>query len=777
MAQDTVEAPRQADSTEGDARLTSYSSIESDAGNLHGSAEENESEHSEAEKFCDDYFQSLSDQKEQILDYAESTDYTRKQMLLRNLAQPIFEDLQQSDPNNAPRNVAYFLHRFIQFADTEFYNSADHQSLEDTAELLTITSDALFDTPETLFDTPNTHNERSVFRLVDDPEQQRSLTAEASNSRTAGVIALPFIKEYARSVQKNPEALSEEAEPSSQQPVDERLDSIKALEVTGAYLASLAEQDTGGESREAIIQYLEKTAQEDQRPLVSMLANNARINIEIERIAALHPDLSEATKTDYLNDEQLDLLEFQAQAQEGQQYLRTNYYKHHGQEEAVTMKVAHDMVAALDQTNQPVEYLVYNPEEVNGDMLDASVIKKAFRPSELTRDISAHNETVDETAAVQRLHEPYTIGYLNHELGIDIRTLPFDTQINFLEFSIGNERAGFERVKNCLQELPANNNQFIESFLALEHGEDFGEVLLDIAEAAPQEDMQELLETIGEFREMSTAFSQLFPEEIQSATEKAMSERLTELLALVREVSVNGAYETEDLNGLDVPIEVRDLPTMIEDITTLKESISQLIESVGSNTAQAVTQSKEEGFALYRFMPSQEAPRPALLYIRPEGAYGYDPQIEYGRPGEGVEASISFIANPGSDEYISPYKKGRAQDELSIRLDREGLEPGYSPTDTDRDPTRETGTISLDIGSILGRGESFGTRIGREIAAGNQLRAQRLGIKPRLNHNSEAFDQERFGTSEGFAGLARKMDSMAMARLNGAGTDAPVPGR
>lgn len=80
------------------------------------------------------------------------------------------------------------------------------------------------------------------------------------------------------------------------------------------------------------------------------------------------------------------------------------------------------------------------------------------------------------------------------------------------------------------------------------------------------------------------------------------------------------------------------------------------------------------------------------------------------------------------------------------------------PADSDRrDPTRKDGLISVDVSSGMGKSDTLPVRIGRLIAAGNRIRARRIGTEDSLHHNTKYFDQEKYGDGDGSAYLARSV--------------------
>ena len=182
------------------------------------------------------------------------------------------------------------------------------------------------------------------------------------------------------------------------------------------------------------------------------------------------------------------------------------------------------------------------------------------------------------------------------------------------------------------------------------------------------------------------------------------------------------------------------------------------IITAGDVSVTRVVQGTEQ-FIMYRF--ASEMFGSALLYIRPEGAKGYDRDYEYGNR-KGVEASISFIVNPRDPHHL---RSDKDPDGVSIRFDREGRMVDDSPFAEDRDPTNEHGTISADISSGLGNPLRMPVRIGRFIAAGNILRAKRVGSRESLHHNTNYFNQEKYGRAGGFAKLAIYTAHMAEAMI------------
>ena len=213
--------------------------------------------------------------------------------------------------------------------------------------------------------------------------------------------------------------------------------------------------------------------------------------------------------------------------------------------------------------------------------------------------------------------------------------------------------------------------------------------------------------------------------------------------------------------------------------------------SIISDTITDVKNGEKDAFAEVVLQPSETRTRTmynfyspnhgyALLYTRPEGAIGaFDPAFEYGKTSSrysqfarnsGVEASISFIANPENPfalpNPIRPaFVKEPGKDILdkvsAIRLDREGRAPGSSAQNPERDPISKIGTISVDLAAINDGPDTPSGKIARLITVGNLLRQQKRGTNYSLNHNTGWFDQNVYGTATGFKSLVDHIDALA----------------
>ncbi|MGB4761851.1 MAG: hypothetical protein WBP12_00675 [Candidatus Saccharimonas sp.] len=384
--------------------------------------------------------------------------------------------------------------------------------------------------------------------------------------------------------------------------------------------------------------------------------------------------------------------------------------------------------------------------------------------------------TDDDVTLFQELQHPALKGYMEWQLGgIRLEDIPLAAQFQLVKFAGTRSSADFERLTEvCARKLTSAERQpFLEAFLSAEFGDDYGEMVLSIAEHAPPDQTRDILQTINQFREHSAKIARWYAEydpELARATEMAMNERLTDALYAIEELARSGKLEVDVAPHRNNPdyendgrfmMKLESLESGMEVLHALEKSLElqhTVITSPDVSVSRVVDEDTEQ-FMIYRFSSAEHGD--ALLYIRPEGAKGYDRDFEYGNR-RGVEASISFIVNPTDPHHLRSDKDPHG---VSIRFDREGRIVGESPFSEDRDPTRLDGIISLDISSELGDGRYTPVKIGRLIAAGNILRAERIGTEISLHHNTNYLDQQVYGNRGGFAKLAVYVAHMAEAMI------------
>lgn len=386
----------------------------------------------------------------------------------------------------------------------------------------------------------------------------------------------------------------------------------------------------------------------------------------------------------------------------------------------------------------------------------------------VVRPLETDNDTID---LLEIIHDAEIAKLVDHQIGVRVDRLPIDEQMRLLTYM--NNATPKDYVRLCVAIQNAQEPETLaRAFLATEFGSDYGDLILTIAEKIPSEQSQRVFETISRFRMRTHEFAYWFHDydpEFALATEHAMNERLTDALSAMEELALKGTLHVdvaphrarEDyVDDGRFMCDVKSLDEGIRIIENLEKSMG-LIHDIISAPDVIVTHinENEDQFIMYRF--TSQTYGTALLYVRREGARAYDKNHEYGN-GKGVEASISFIVNPTNPHHL---RSDKDPDGVSLRFDREGRMVDESPFVKDRDPTREDGTLSVDISSVLGDASRTPVKIGRLIAAGNLLRATKVGSHESLHHNTNYFDQTHYGKAGGFAKLAIYTAHMAEAML------------
>lgn len=425
----------------------------------------------------------------------------------------------------------------------------------------------------------------------------------------------------------------------------------------------------------------------------------------------------------------------------------------------IERRARHSYESYITMPLEQQEYLsgIFDYEQVV-DIENRKLVIENAQP--LTEVFGADNKMV---AIFQEMHRPIVRAIIENSIGVSLKDITLENQSAFLRFCLHRSKTEYDRLSEVMLATPQESRILLfETFLATEFGDDYGDAILDIAEKATPEQSAHVFELLGQLREGSHNFAHMFASidpELAGATEKAMNERITDVLAALQEVVNNGSLHEDvaphrsradyvhngrfdvDIHSVDEALEI------VEELTKTFATIHDII-SAKDLTIGHVNENDSQ-FILYRLKSEQQGQM--MVYVRPEGAYGHDRQVEYGNF-KGVEASISFMVDPKNPHR---FFKPKDPDAVSIRFDREGRLVDEAPDSDRRDPTRKDGLISVDLSSGLGKTSALPVKIGRLIAAGNRIRARRRGTEDSLHHNTNYFDQEKYGDSDGFAQLAR----------------------
>ena len=381
-------------------------------------------------------------------------------------------------------------------------------------------------------------------------------------------------------------------------------------------------------------------------------------------------------------------------------------------------------------------------------------------------------------------------------LSLNLSEISLISQIHLLKFMAEADDGRFDTLCDTLGAInsKALRRKLLENFVAADFGEDFGDALLNIAgsERLSDREKEEVLDIISSCRESIGKIAGLYSEfddgRFAEEYARAANERLTDAVTVFERIAKNGSVEVD----LGWPGKTKyDYKSAFEALQYEAKTlamISGVIEDVGKRKdgafAEIVLHSDENNARTNRTLYDFHSPEHGyvLLYTRPEGSHSFDPIMEYGKirsrydetgSNAGVEASISFIANPVDPFSLpNPYKPNQmaaknphyydssTMDKVSgIRLDREGRAPGMKADDPNRDSVNPVGMISVDLAAIGDRSDTPSGKIARLFAAGNALRATKSSDDLSMNHNTKWFDQKKYGTEEGFSELVNYIDN------------------
>ncbi|MBR3353534.1 hypothetical protein IKG49_03000 [Candidatus Saccharibacteria bacterium] len=386
---------------------------------------------------------------------------------------------------------------------------------------------------------------------------------------------------------------------------------------------------------------------------------------------------------------------------------------------------------------------------------------------------------------------------INSKTGVELETISLNAQVQFLKFMTEASNERFDKMCAVMRNIKDEKlrKRFLESFVAADFGEDFGDSLLTIAgsERLSDGEKEEVFDLVEFCRESIDGITGLFEKfdggQFTNEYVRAANERLTDALKAFEMIAKNGVAAGDlDWAG-KVKFDFRSAIEALQYEADSLEIINRTVHDVMSGREGAYAEIvlppepsiQAKWRTIYHFYSSEHGH--VLLYTRPEGSHTFDPAIEYGKKSSpynpnsvntGVEASISFTANPVNPfDFPSPYRPNQARvhdleyydsitmDKVSaIRLDREGRAPGEPANDKNRDVIREIGMVSVDLAAIGDRYDTPSGKIARLISLGNLLRSKDHGTGFSLNHNTNWFNQDEYGTSKGFRKIVEYIDEI-----------------
>lgn len=292
-------------------------------------------------------------------------------------------------------------------------------------------------------------------------------------------------------------------------------------------------------------------------------------------------------------------------------------------------------------------------------------------------------EIVDSTnqeqlRLLQEMHRPVPRAVIENHLGISLKDISLEDQFELLKFGTTCDRERFDRLGKVMQEFPEEDRvQMFSAFLAVEFGDDFGDILLALAESVNKSGFLEVVDHITHIRQNAQIITKKLAnanELLQSSLEVAFAKRVTELLALAYQKNINSIRETT---------------------ADIADALTCIAEAVYHDQFEISEANHDYGTL-------RAAKGPVTITIRP-----------YGK-----NARIGFtVRNMGEN----------GKQRLSIRLDYE--EDGRLSLDI--------GSLAKETVNS----SQLSQRIGQDLAAGEQAIAHMRGVEPlHGNHVREAFE-------------------------------------
>lgn len=383
---------------------------------------------------------------------------------------------------------------------------------------------------------------------------------------------------------------------------------------------------------------------------------------------------------------------------------------------------------------------------------------------------------------------------IDEKLELDLTEIPLETQVQLLKFMTEAGDARFERLCGTLKNSDKDKREMIlNNFVRVrDFGYDYGDMLLEVAnsENISGEQFNEIISKFDSCQKSIEQTTKLYAGfdggEFAKQYKRAASERLADAVVVFSEIAKKGIAEA-DLGWagdavFDYDSAIEALGYEEKSLRIISGTFNDVISGVDGSYVEVVLPYESDQAQTRRTLYNFFSPNYGnfLLYTRPEGSHSLGSLIEYGKRSNkydeqsgntGVEASISMIVNP-IDPFLlpNPFRPEEKSDGLpysndpklqkvsAIRLDREGRTLEMAANDPNRDTIAENGSVSVDLAAINDRDDTPSGMIARLLSVGNQIRAKNTGQESTLNHNRKWFNQEKYGTSEGFEKIVNYID-------------------
>ena len=497
---------------------------------------------------------------------------------------------------------------------------------------------------------------------------------------------------------------------------------------------------------------------------------------------------------------------------DGSPYNNDNFMSKHNQQ--IELELALDLLHFSDNQKKLHEEFPNLPKneqlvKIASDAAATVEFKQVYDPDLDNFSYSGYLGTISSNKLSNLDDDTITLLSITHEndavkntvedeLGINLSKIPLEAQAHLLKYMTEANSERFDKLCGTLHKIDKNLRlKLAENFLAADFGEDFGDSLLTIAESKHLNgnEKAKIFDTITSCRESINKITSLYNEfddgKFTKEYARASNERLTDAVTVFSQIAKKGSASADlDWAGkpnLDFKAAIEALGYEAKSLEIISGTLDDVTTGKEGAFAEIVMHPDPQNYASLRTVYNFYSPSfgYVLLHTRPEGSHSFDSRVEYGKKrskydknstNAGVEASISLITNP-IDPFTLPnpfkpdsramhnprFYDSATMDKVSaIRLDREGRAPGMAPDDPARDPINSTGMVSVDLAAIGDRADTPSGKIARLLSLGNKLRADKSHTESSLNHNTNWFDQDKYGSTEGFRQLVEYIDAMAI---------------
>lgn len=273
----------------------------------------------------------------------------------------------------------------------------------------------------------------------------------------------------------------------------------------------------------------------------------------------------------------------------------------------------------------------------------------------------------------------------------------------------------------------SSRDGLIDNSLLYSSGMDTGFLASELNELLTDEEFRDIFCVVGDLQVQSDFVGEMFPSELGNGARNAYGELVDNLLWAGHAAAKNGGRTPKGKatlkGGRTIALRSFSFEEIVNTARLLHDTVERIHFGLSDMFSPQVVRANARGsVGIYSIGSRGEV----LATLRPIKQDQYDSDIEHGNS-LGAEASIGFSVETFGG-YVSPKIKEQ-KDPFNIRVDNEGDK------------------LSLDVGSILAKPETFSRKVAELLTIGESYRLldknwHRANSEPSLNHNKHTFSPE-----------------------------------